>query len=250
LKCLAEKVAIVTGGGRRLGRAISLAHAKQGASVELAGRLLEPPTETVATIQAAGGTAAAQQCDVSGESSIYKLVDFVVPKHERVDFLVNDAGAIVRRPAIETTPEEWRSTPDINLSGRRFARMAADRKMLHFGSGKVINIASTAGAGGRADMAAHFANKAGVINLTRPLAVEWAPEGVYVNAIAPGRIDTDMGAFVLATSAMREHFLWRIPLRRIGQPQDIGLPAVFLASSDSDMVTGEVVFIDGGVNAP
>jgi 2-deoxy-D-gluconate 3-dehydrogenase len=249
LKRLEGKVAIVTGGGRGLGRAISLALAEQGASVELAGRSLEPLAETVSAIQATKGKAVAHQCDVTEESNINDLVDLVVGKHGRIDILINNAGTIVRRPAIETTSEEWRRTVDINLGGTWFACVAAGRRMLAARSGKIVNIASTAGAGGRAGMAAYCATKAGVINLTRALAVEWAPQGVYVNAIAPGQFDTDMGASVLATPALREQVLQRIPLRRIGQPKDIGPLAVFLSSGDSDMVTGEVVFVDGGVNA-
>jgi len=246
---LAGKVAIITGGGRGLGRAISIALAEQGVSVVLAGRSLEPLDETVSTILSKKGRAVARPCDVSEESGINALVDQVFDEHGRLDILVNNAGTIVRKPAVETTPEDWRGTVDTNLSGTWFACVAAGKKMLAAGSGKIINIASTAGAGGRAGMAAYCASKAGVINLTRALAVEWGPQGVYVNAIAPGQFETDMGASVLATPELRQQVLQRVPLRRIGQPADIGPLAVFLASSDSDMVTGEIVFIDGGVNA-
>jgi len=246
---LVGKVAIVTGGGRGLGRAISIALAEQGASVVLAGRSPEPLNETASFIRSKKGTAEARPCDVSEEAGMNALVDHVVDKHGRLDILVNNAGTIVRQLAIETTPEEWRRTIDTNLSGTWFACIAAGKKMLAAGGGKIVNIASTAGAGGRAGMAGYCASKAGVINLTRALAVEWAPQGVYVNAIAPGQFDTDMGASVLATPELRQQILQRVPLRRIGQPADIGPLAVFLASSDSDMVTGEIVFIDGGVNA-
>ena len=127
--------------------------------------------------------------------------------------------------------------------------MAAARHMVAARSGKIINIASIAGARGRAAMAAYCASKGGVISLTRALAVEWAPHGVYVNAIAPGQFDTEMGAPILTEPALKADLLARIPLRRIGQPHEIGPLAVFLASSDSDMMTGEVIFMDAGVNA-
>lgn len=242
-------IAVVTGGGRGLGRGISLALAREGATVVIVGRSDGPIQEVAAAIAKDGGRAQALATDVGKEASVDALFEQVISAHGRIDVLVNSAGTIVRRPAIETTAAEWQQTINTNLSGVWFCCVAAGRRMLAAGRGKIINIASTAGAGGRAGMAAYCASKAGVINLTRALAVEWAPQGVYVNAIAPGQFETDMGAPVLASPGMRAEVLNRIPLRRIGQPGDIGPLAVFLASADSDMVTGEVVFIDGGVNA-
>jgi NAD(P)-dependent dehydrogenase (short-subunit alcohol dehydrogenase family) len=248
-KRLEGRIAVVTGGGRGLGRAICLALAAEGASVVVVGRSSGPLQEVAAAIAKAGGKAQAVASDVGNEASVNALFEQVVAEHGGVDVLVNSAGTIVRRPAVETSAAEWQQTIDTNLSGAWFCCVAAGRRMLAAGRGKIINIASTAGAGGRAGMAAYCASKAGVINLTRALAIEWAAGGVYVNAIAPGQFETDMGAPVLASQAMREEVLNRIPLRRIGQPRDIGPLAVFLASADSDMVTGEIVFIDGGVNA-
>jgi len=249
-KRLEGRIAVVTGGGRGLGRAICMALAAEGATLVVVGRSSGPISEVASSIVAAGGKAAeAIATDVGTEASVNALFEQVVARHGRIDVLVNSAGTIVRRPAVETTAVEWQQTIDTNLSGVWYCCVAAGRRMLAARRGKIINIASTAGAGGRAGMAAYCASKAGVINLTRALAVEWAPNGVYVNAIAPGQFETDMGAPVLASPAMREEVLNRIPLRRIGEPRDIGPLAVFLASGDSDMVTGEVVFIDGGVNA-
>lgn len=248
-KRLEGRIAVVTGGGRGLGRAICIALAAEGASLVVVGRSSGPISEVASTIVAAGGKAQAIATDVGTEASVNALFEQVVARHGRIDVLVNSAGTIVRRPALETTAVEWQQTIDTNLSGVWYCCVAAGRRMLAAGRGKIINIASTAGAGGRAGMAAYCASKAGVINLTRALAVEWASNGVYVNAIAPGQFETDMGAPVLASRAMREEVLNRIPLRRIGEPRDIGPLAVFLASGDSDLVTGEVVFIDGGVNA-
>lgn len=246
---LEGRIAVVTGGGRGLGRAMCLALAGEGATVIVVGRSSGPIEEVAAAIARAGGRGQAIATDVGKEASVNALFDRVVAAHGRVDVLVNNAGTIVRRPAVETTAAEWQQTIDTNLSGVWFCCVAAGRRMLAAGRGKIINIASTAGAGGRAGMAAYCASKAGVINLTRALAIEWAPSGVYVNGIAPGQFETDMGAPVLANQAMRDELVNRIPLRRIGQPQDIGPLTVYLASADSDMVTGEIVFIDGGVNA-
>lgn len=246
---LSDKIAIVTGGGRGLGRAIAVALAGEGATVVVAGRARSVLADVVDEIRAQGGAAAAIVTDVTNDASVATLFDDVVGRHGRVDVLVNNAGLIVRKPALETTLAEWRSVVDANLTGTFLCCLAAARHMVPAKSGKIINLGSTAGARGRAGMAAYCASKAGVMNLTRALAVEWAPQGVYVNAICPGQFDTDMGAPVLATPAEREAVLARVPLRRIGRPEEIGPLAVFLASSDSDMVTGETIFVDGGVNA-
>lgn len=246
---LSGKNAIVTGGGRGLGRAIALALAAAGATVVVAGRTRASLAEVAATIRAMGGEASAVVADVTDEASVEALVAQVVAEHGRLDVLVNSAGVIVRKPTVETTVAEWRSVVDVSLTGTFLCCRAAARHMLPARSGKIINLGSTAGARGRAGMAAYCASKAGVMNLTRALAVEWAPEGVHVNAICPGQFETDMGAPVLATLALREVALARVPLRRIGRPEEIGPLAVFLASGDSDMVTGETIFIDGGVNA-
>jgi NAD(P)-dependent dehydrogenase (short-subunit alcohol dehydrogenase family) len=163
--------------------------------------------------------------------------------------LVNNAGVIERKPALETSSAEWRRLIETNLTGTWLGCVAAGRHMVPAKSGKIINFGSTAGTRGRAGMTAYCAAKAGIINLTRALAVEWGDAGVYVNAIAPGQFDTDMGAPVLATQAQREAVLARVPLHRIGRPEEIGPLAIFLASGDSDMVTGETIFIDAGVTA-
>jgi len=246
---LKDKIAIVTGGGRGLGRAIALAFADEGATVVVAGRVKDVLDDVVHAIEARGGAASGLVADVTDEASVNALVDGTVRVHGRLDVLVNNAGVIVRKPALETTSAEWRRVIDVNLTGAWLGCVAAARHMVPAKSGKIINFGSTAGARGRAGMAAYCAAKAGVINLTRALAVEWADAGVYVNAISPGQFDTDMGAPVLATQAQRDAVLARVPLHRIGRPEEIGPLAVFLASSDSDMITGETIFIDAGVTA-
>lgn len=246
---LAGKVAIVTGGGRGLGRAMALALSREGATVVVAGRAKAALDVVVEEMRAFGQPGWAMTADVTDESSVNRLVDEVVRRHAALDILVNNAGAIVRKPALETTALEWRNVLEVNLTGVYLCCVAAARHMLTTKSGKIINVASTAGARGRPGMAAYCASKAGAINLTRALAVEWAGYGIYVNAIAPGQFDTDMGAPLLSNPALRDEIVARVPLHRIGRPDEIGPLVVFLASSDSDMVTGETIFIDAGVNA-
>ncbi len=246
---LEGRVAIVTGGGRGLGRAMALALAAEGAHVTVAGRTRADLDGVVREIEKLGGHGHAAAVDVRDEASVRELVDGAHRRAGRLDVLVNNAGVIVRKPTLASTVEEWRDVMEINVTGTYLCSVAAARHMVPARSGKIINLSSVAGVRGRAAMAAYCASKAAVINLTRALAVEWAPHGVYVNAIAPGQFDTEMGAPVLADPASKAQILARVPLARIGQPQDIGPLAVFLASADSDMITGEVIFIDGGANA-
>jgi NAD(P)-dependent dehydrogenase (short-subunit alcohol dehydrogenase family) len=246
---LQGKIAIVTGAGSGLGRAISLALAEHGAIVTVVSRSADALEKTKREIQARGAPAQASPCDVADEKAVNALVDSVAERHGRVDIVVNSAGIIVRKFAFETAADEWRSTLDVNLSGTWFMCLAAGRKMMQTDGGKIVNIASTAGATGRPGMAAYCASKAGVINLTRALAIEWARSKIYVNAIAPGQFETEMGAAALSSPALRQEIMNRVPLGRIGRPEEIGPLAVYLCSGDSDMVTGETIFIDGGVNA-
>jgi NAD(P)-dependent dehydrogenase (short-subunit alcohol dehydrogenase family) len=246
---LAGKVAIVTGGGRGLGRAIAVALANDGAKVTVAGRTKSALDDTVKAIEETGGVAWGALTNVTDEASVNALVDGVMARSGRIDILVNNAGMILRKPTLDSTTAEWREVIDVNLTGTYLCAVAAGRQMVHSKSGKIINIASVAGAGGRAGVAAYCASKAAVMNLTRALAVEWAPHGVYVNGVAPGQFDTEMGAPTLSNPTLREALLDKIPLRRVGRPHEIGPLIVFLASSDSDMITGEIVFIDAGMNA-
>lgn len=246
---LSGKAAIVTGGGRGLGRAIALALAGDGAAVTVAGRTRADLEAVAGEIVKLGHHARAVPTDVTDESAVQALIDRVLGEHGRIDILINNAGSILRKPTLEASAGEWREIVDVNLTGTYLCAVAAGRHMVRAGAGKIVNLASIAGARGRAGMAAYCASKAGVINLTRALAVEWAPHGVHVNAIAPGQFDTEMGAPVLSDRKARADLLAKIPLHRIGQPAEIGPLAVFLSSGESDMITGEVIFIDAGVNA-
>lgn len=246
---LDKKVAIVTGGGRGLGRAMALALASEGAHVTVTGRTKSDLEDVVQCIQKSGGAASAVENNIVDEPGVNALVDEVVARFGKVDILVNNAGTILRKPTLETTTAEWKEVIDVNLTGTYLCAVAVGRHMVRARSGRIINLASVAGGGGRAGMAAYCASKAAVMNLTRALAVEWAPLGVYVNAIAPGQFDTEMGAPILSNPVLRDGLLAKIPLGRVGQPHEIGPLVVFLASDDCTMITGEIIFIDAGLNA-
>lgn len=243
---LAGRVAIVTGAGRGIGRAIALALAEAGASVALAGRNEGALMGLVEEITALDREALALPADVTDTDQVEVLVARTVEGLGGLDILVNNAGVLVVRPLLETTDEDWDTVLDTNLRGTFLCTRSAGRVLTEQGSGKVINIASHVGIVGMASVVSYCASKAGVIQLTKALAVEWAPFGVQVNAIAPGYVETDMNAEVRAQPEVLERVLRRIPAGRMGRPAELGPLAVLLASSASDFITGETVVIDGG----
>ncbi|MCY4086575.1 MAG: 3-oxoacyl-ACP reductase FabG [Actinomycetia bacterium] len=243
---LVGRVAIVTGAGRGIGRAIALALAEAGASVALAGRNEGALRGLVEEITALDREALALPADVTDTDQVEALVARTVEGLGGLDILVNNAGVLVVRPLLETTDGDWDTVLDTNLRGTFLCTRSAGRVLTEQGSGKVINIASHVGIVGMASVVSYCASKAGVIQLTKALAVEWAPFGVQVNAIAPGYVETDMNAEVRAQPEVLERVLRRIPAGRMGRPAELGPLAVLLASSASDFITGETVVIDGG----
>ena len=197
-------------------------------------------------IAALGREALALPTDVTDSDQVEALVARTVEDLGGLDILVNNAGVLVARPLLETTDEDWDTVLDTNLRGTFLCTRSAGRVLTEQGSGKVINIASHVGIVGMASVVSYCASKGGVIQLTKALAVEWAPLGVQVNAIAPGYVETDMNAEVRAQPEVLEHVLRRIPAGRMGRPEELGPLAVLLASSASDFITGETVVIDGG----
>jgi len=246
---LSGKVALVTGGGRGLGEHIALALAEAGADVALAGRNLPNLRRVANRVQEMGRKALAVKADVRREREVSRMVERVQRRFGRIDILVNNAGIIHRGPSLEVPLKTWQDVLDTNLTGPFLCMRACQPIMARQGKGAIINLSSVAGLFGRANLASYCATKAAIANLTRALAIEWAPYGIRVNAIAPGQFDTDMGAPLLNDKKALRAFLKTVPLRRVANPKEIGALAVLLAADAGNYMTGTVIVIDGGVTA-
>ena len=243
---LAGKVALVTGASRGIGRAIALALAQQGAAVLVNyNGSLERAQEVVAEIEKNGGRAEAVGCDVADFTACGKLVEEVIGKYGHVDILVNNAGVTRDNLILRMTEEEYDKVLNTNLKGAFNTIRHLSKYFLKQRGGKIINISSVSGIMGNAGQSNYSASKAGLIGLTKSVARELAGKGVCVNAVAPGYIATDM-TDALSEKA-REGLLQMIPMKKIGQPEDIAQMAVFLASPASDYITGQVINVDGGM---
>lgn len=244
---LKGKTAIVTGGGRGLGRAIALEFASAGANVVVAARSWNEISQVAEEIQNVGAKGLAIKTDVTSEEEVQKMVEYTLNEFGGIDILVNNAGTSIVKPIVEMSTAEWHQVINTNLTSAFLCCRTVGPYMIKQRSGKVINVASIAGLrGGPGVYIAYSTSKAGLINFTRALAVEWARYNIQVNAIAPGRFDTEMSKEVLENPETLQRILRKIPLRRIGRPDEVGPLALYLASDVSDYVTGEVIVIDGG----
>ena len=250
---LTGKVAIVTGGGRGIGRAIAEALAVFGAHVVLAGRTRATLEEAAAAIGAATAPAVAAVpavADVAREADVLSLRDSVLARCGRIDVLVNNAGINpVWRTIEKTSLADWQAIIDVNLTGTFLCCKHIGGAMASRGSGSVINLSSVAGHVGLVRSAPYCASKGGVEMLTKALALEWAERGVRVNCLAPGYIDTDLTSALLHHGTHGKPFLAHTPMRRFGAPSDLTGAAVFLASDASLYMTGQSLVVDGGWTA-
>ena len=240
------QVALVTGSSRGIGRDLARALAHAGARVGLGARNVADVGPLAEEIQADGGTAASVQLDVRRRESVDAAVREMVERFGRLDVLVNNAGVGTNHDALEATEEEWDELMAVNLKGLFFTCQAAGRHMVGRGYGRIVNMSSQAGHVGIRRHAAYCASKGGVEQLTRVLALEWAPHGVTVNAVAPTFIRTPGTAERLDDPDFLADVLARIPLGRVGSPMDVAGAAIFLASDDSDWITGTTIVVDGG----
>jgi NAD(P)-dependent dehydrogenase (short-subunit alcohol dehydrogenase family) len=249
---LSGKVAIVTGSGRGLGKAMAEGLASAGASVVTCSRTLEEAEQTAEEIVKAGGEAAATRVDTSDRRACEELINFGVERFGKIDVLVNNAGIDIIKPAEEFSEDEWDQVVDINLKGYFHCAQIAGRRMLEQGTGgSIINNSSIASEVGIHGLLPYSAAKGGVNQITRVLAVEWAQRGVRVNAIAPGYFENIMGgaAEEHSRAEKQEQIITFTPMGRRGLPEELVGPVVFLASDASSYVTGAVLFVDGGYTA-
>ena len=239
----------MTGASRGLGRAIAVAFAGAGANLALAARSRPDLDETARLVESAGGRAIVVPTDVVRYAAMESLMDATVSSFGRLDIVVNNSGIARVKPFADMSPEDWHAVVDVNLTGVFNGCRAAARHLIGQANGKIINLASVLGAVGLPGYAVYGATKGGVIALTRALGVEWARHNVQVNAIAPGWFVTDMNEAAFANPRINERLTRDIPARRTGRPEEIGPLAVLLASSASDFMTGQTIFLDGGHSA-
>jgi 3-oxoacyl-[acyl-carrier protein] reductase len=247
-KALAGRVALVTGGSRGIGRAISIALGKRGAKVIINYASKEDAArETAVAVEAAGGQAAVAGFDVANSAAVTDAIKAIGKDHGGLDILVNNAGVAVNGLLMRFTDEQWAKTLNTNLAGAFYCVRAASTLLLKAkANGRIINITSVVGEQGNGGQAAYAASKAGLIGFTMSTAKELASRGVTCNAIAPGFIETDMTAEHLP-EAQRAKLIEQIPLGRIGTADDVGDCAAFLAGPEAAYMTGQVLRVNGGM---
>jgi 3-oxoacyl-[acyl-carrier protein] reductase len=245
MSLLADKIAVVTGAGRGIGRAVALSYAKMGADVVCISRTEENSAKVAAEVEELGRRAWAVAVDVSDTAAVDAAAKGILESTGRVDILVNNAGVTRDNLLMRMSEEEWDTVIDTNLKGAFNFTKALTRPFIKQRSGRIINIASVIGLIGNAGQSNYAASKAALIGFTKSVAKELATRGITVNAIAPGFIETDMTAAL--GDKVREGILGNVPLGRFGSPDDIAHAAVFLAMEPSGYITGQVLTVDGGM---
>lgn len=242
-----NKVVLITGGTSGIGKVTAIAFADAGAKVVLSGRREKEGVEVVAEINQIGGTAAFVRADVSNDADIVKAIDFVLSTHGRLDVAFNNAGMEMLGPLDQVTEEQYRQTFDVNVWGVLNSMKHEIAAMLKTGGGAIVNTSSIAGHIGLAQASIYVATKHAVDGLTKAVAVEFAKQGIRVNAVAPGSIDTDMVARF--PSEAQNWLIAQHPVGRLGTSEEIAAAVLYLASDAAKFTTGTILAVDGGWSA-
>ena len=243
---LTNKTAVVIGGTSGIGRTLAKGLAEAGANVIATGRRADLVKSVTEEIRKLGRRSLAMASDVTDRASLEALLSATEAQFGKVDILLNSAGMTRRTPTLQVSEAEWNQILETNLTGTLRACQVFGRGMIERKAGRIINIASVSSGRGFFEVAAYAASKAGVVSLTRTLAVEWAPYNVCVNAIAPGVFPTELNRALLDGTPRGKEFLVRTPMRRFGNLEELVGAAVFLASDSASFVTGHVLTVDGG----
>ena len=246
---LKNKVAVITGARRGMGRTHAILFAEAGAKVLVSDISQEDCQKVVDEIRAKGGEAQAVKCDISKKDEVENMIKQAVDKWGKIDILVNNAGIVEFKPFVDITEADWDKTLNINLKGYFLCTQAAAKEMIKQRSGVIVNIASIAMGQigiGFPGIVHYCASKGGIVAMTQALAGELAPYNIRINTIAPGAIDTPMAASTKDNEKVLEGTVARIPLHRMGKPEEISSAALFLASEASSYMTGATVVVDGG----
>ena len=241
---LANKVAIVTGASRGIGKVIAKVFANAGAHVVCVARTEDAIKSLSDEINTNGGSASFQTCDIGDGYAFSSLISDIAKEQGKLDILVNNAGVTQDNLLMRMKEDQWDTVLNINLKGAFHGMKAAVRPMMKNRSGRIINITSIVGITGNPGQANYAASKAGLIGMSKSVAKEVATRGITVNCIAPGWIGTDMTDEL--SDEVKEEFLSRIPAKRIGSPEDIANTALFLASDEASYITGQTITVDGG----
>ncbi len=246
---LKDKVAIVTGAARGIGRAIALRFGQEGAKVAIVDLREEEGHETVRLIKAVESQAMFVRTDVSDQGQVQAMVDAVLAQWNTIDILVNDAGICPFEDFLDMSEKLWDQVLDVNLKGYFLCSQTVAKVMVEQGvKGRIIAVSSISSEFGGSSQAHYCASKAGINLLVKSMAISLGPHGITCNAVLPGTVETDINREALADPAVREYWSKRAPLGRLGQPEDITGPVLFFASDDSAWCTGAMLVVDGGTS--